>query len=150
MSRANRSLSGANDFYGGGKNQSIQGIVALGTGAVVTQTKIIGSIPRDCIVTGIRMYAQSAPTATSLVGEVFARSAAGAAGNTLQASTADLDFATAAAAKTGVEATLTATQADRKLSENQLLEVVVTANTVNPGPGDLLVEVEFAPRFMAE
>ncbi len=150
MTRANRSKHGLNDFYGGGKNQSVQVVIPLGTGAVTTQTKTVGSVPRDCIVTGIRFYGQSAPTATTLTAEVFARTTAGAAGNTQQSAATDIDFASGVLALAGVEASLTATEANLRLVENQLFEVVVTAASATVGPGDLLVEIEFVPRFRAE
>ena len=130
----------------GGNNQSVQGIIALGTGAVSTQTKIVGSVPRKCHVVGVRFYGQSAPTAATFTAEVFARTRAGAAGKTLQSAASDIDFASAAAAKTGVAAALTATGADLNLLEDQLYEVVITATTVTVGPGDLLVEIDFEPR----
>lgn len=131
-------------FYEGGKG-SVQGVAALGTGAVSTQTKIVGTIPKKCRVTSIRFYGQSAPTASALTAQVHARTAAGAAGNDLCSATS-LDT-TAALLKAGVEATLESTNPEHLvLDEGQLLEVVFTADTVNPGPGDVLVEVEFEPR----
>lgn len=136
----------ATDQSHGGNNQSIQAVIPLGTGAVSTQTKVVGSVPRDCRVVGIRMYGQAAPTATALTAQVFARTTAGAAGNDLCADK-DIDFASAAAAKAGVAATLESTNPEHlNLSENQLLEVVVTADTCSAGPGDLLVEIDFEPR----
>lgn len=137
-------VTGSNRFAGG--EGSLQNVIVLGTGSVSTQTKVVGSIPKNARITGIRFYAQAAPTATSLTAECFARTAAGATGLTLQGSATDIDFASAAAAKTGIAATL-ASEPNVRVDENQLIEVTVTANTVNPGPGDLLVEVQFAPRF---
>ena len=134
-----------NKFYEGGKG-SIQGVVALGTGAVSTQTKIIGVVPKKARVTGIRYYVQAAATATALTAQVFARTAAGAAGNDLNADTS-IDVADAATGKTGIETTLESTNPDHLwLAEGQLLEVVVTASSATAGPGDLLVEIEFEPR----
>lgn len=136
----------ASDLSRGGNNQSIQGILPLGAGAVTTQTRVVGCVPRNCRVVGIRFYGQDAPTATSLTAEVFARTTAGAAGVTLQSAATDIDFASQAIALAGVDAALTATVTDLHLEEGQLLECVVTANTVNPGPDDLLVEIDFEPR----
>ncbi len=130
----------------GGDNQSLQQVINLGTGAVSTGNHIVGVVPQNCRVVGIRFHGQSAPTATSLTIEVFERTSAGAAGNTLQASATDIDFASAAAAKTGISASLTTTQSSLRLTEGQLVEATVTANTVNPGPGDLVVEIDFEPR----
>ena len=126
-----------NEFYGGGRKQTIQGIAPLGVGAVTTISHIVGSIPRNCVVTGIRFYGQDAPTATSLTAEVFARTTAGAAGVTLQSAATDIDFASQAIA----------TVADLRPAEDRLIEATFTANTVNPGPGDVLVSVEFEPRI---
>lgn len=132
-------------FFEGGKN-ALQAAIPLGTGAVSTQTKIVGALPKNARILAIRFYAQAAPTATALTAEVFARTTAGAAGNTLQAAATDIDFATAAAAKTGVDADLVADTADLLLDQDQLIEVVVTADTVSAGPGDLLVAIEYAAR----
>jgi len=131
----------------GGNNQSIQGVVVLGTGAVSTQTKIVGSIPQKCRVVGIRFYGQAGPTATTLTAQVYARTTSGATGNSLQSAATDIDFASAAAAKTGVAASLTTTYANLRLTENQLLEVTVTASGCSAGPGDLLVEIDYEPRI---
>ena len=136
-----------NEFYGGGRKQTIQGIAPLGVGAVTTISHIVGSIPRNCVVTGIRFYGQDAPTATSLTAEVFARTTAGAAGVTLQSAATDIDFASQAIALAGVQASLTATVADLRPAEDRLIEATFTANTCSAGPGDLLVSVEFEPRI---
>jgi len=130
----------------GGENQSLQQVIHLGTGAVTTGNHIVGVVPQNCRVTGVYFHGQSAPTASSLTIEVFERTSAGAAGNTLQASATDIDFGSAALAKTGVAASLTTTQSSLRLTEGLLIEATVTANTVNPGPGDLVVEIDFEPR----
>lgn len=135
-------------FFEGGKG-SIQGIVALGTGSVATQTRIVGVVPKKMRVKNIRFHAQAVATGTTptLTAEVFARTSAGAAGNTLQSAATNIIFADAAAAKAGSAASLTATTANLDLAEPQLIEVVVTAGgTVSAGPGDLLVEIEFEPQ----
>lgn len=132
-------------FFEGGKG-SIQGVVALGTGAVSTQTKIIGVVPKKLRVTDIRFYVQGATTGTALTAQVFARTTAGATGNDLCTDTS-IDVADAATGKTGLDITLESTNPEHlDLVEGQLLEVVVTANAVTVGPGDLLVEIEFEPR----
>lgn len=138
-------MSGYNNRFEGGKG-SIQGVVALGTGAVSTATKIIGVVPKKARVTSIRIYQQADITGTSLTAEVFARTTAGATGNTLQSAATSLDVADAAAGKAGQAASLTATTANLHLSEGQLLEVTFTASSVTAGPGDVLVEVEFEPQ----
>src|SRR3990167_7015393 len=93
-------------FSDGGNNLTIQQVIALGTGAVSTQTRIVGSVPQNARVVGIRFYGQSAVTATSLTAEVFARTAAGATGGTPQSAATDIEFTTAALAKTGIAASL--------------------------------------------
>lgn len=134
----------ANHFFEGGKG-SIQGVVPLGTGSVTDDTvKAIGVVPKRCRVTSIRVYGQAAVTATTLTALIYARTTAGAAGNALNTA-ADIDFASAAAAKAGVEATLTTTQANLVLEEGQLLELHVDADSASAGPGDVVVEVEFEP-----
>lgn len=136
-------IRGSNRFEGG--KGSIQGIVALGTSSVTTQTRVVGVVPKKCRVTSIRFYGQSATTATALTAQVFARTTAGATGNDLCADT-DIDLS-AAALQAGVEATLESTNPEHlNLVEGQLLVVTVTANSASAGPGDLLVEVEYEPR----
>lgn len=137
----------ASRFHGGGNNLTVQQVVALGTGAVTTQTRIVGSVPQNARLVGIRFYGQAAVTGTTLTAEVFARTAAGAAGVTLQSAATDIKFASAAAAKTGVAASLTATASDLRPAENQLLEVVFTATAITVGPDDLLVEIDYEPRI---
>lgn len=135
----------SNRFEGG--EGTVQVVIPLGTGAVSTQTKVVGVVPKHCRVTGVRFHGQAQVTATSLVAEVFARTRAGAAGATLQSATANIKFGSAALAKAGVAASLTATQEDKRLVENQLLEVVITADTCTAGPGDLVVEVQYTPHY---
>lgn len=135
----------SNVFYEGGKG-SIQGVVALGVSTVATQTRAIGVVPKKCRVTSIRFYGQAATTATALTAQVFARTLAGATGNDLCAAT-DIDL-TAAQLQAGVKATLESTNPEHlHLDEGQLLVVTVTADTAGAGPGDLVVAVEFEPRF---
>jgi len=119
----------------------------LGTGAVSTQTKIVGCVPQNCRVIGVRYYGQAAPTATALTAQTYARTTAGATGNSLQSAATDIDFASAAAAKAGTAASTTATYANLRLDEGQLLEVTVTATACTGGPGDLLVEIDYEPRY---
>lgn len=130
--------------FKGGK-AVLQGVVALGTGAVATQTKILFRTPYKGRVQGIKIQSQAAVTGTSITAEVFARTVAGAAGNTLQSAAADVKFASEAAAKAGIDATLTGTEANLDLSAEQLIEVVITATSITAGSGDLLVSLELAP-----
>ncbi|MFW6201948.1 MAG: hypothetical protein ACOC8B_05180 [Gemmatimonadota bacterium] len=131
-------------FYEGGKG-SIQGVAPLGTSSVSDDTEhIIGVVPKKCRVTSIRFYGQEAPTATTLTAQVEARTLAGASGDTITSAT-DIDFDDEAAAKAGVEATLTSTDEDLILEEGQLLELHIDADSASAGPGDLLTEVEFEP-----
>jgi len=129
----------------GGRNQSIQRVIPLGTSTVTTASYIVGSVPRNLRVIGIRFYGQSAPAAATLTIEVFERTSAGGTGNTLQSAATDIDFASAALAKTGIAASLTTTYGDLRLVENRLIEATVTAGTCTTGPGDLLVEIDFEP-----
>lgn len=131
-------------IFEGGRG-AVQGVVPLGTGAVTTQTKIVAAVPKKFKVTAINLYGQAAVTGTSITAEVFARTAAGAAGNSL-CTARSIAFASAEAGKAGVGATLTATLADRNLAEGQLLEVVITATSITAGPGDVLVVIEYDPR----
>lgn len=132
------------NIFEGGKG-SIQAVVALGTGAVATQTKIVCAVPKKAKIKAINLYGQAAVTGTSVTAEVFARTAAGAAGNSLNTAK-DIKFASATAAKAGVGATLTTTLANRNLAEGQLLEVVITASAITAGPGDVLVVIEYEAR----
>ena len=132
--------------YEGGEG-SLQNVIVLGTGAVSTQTKIMGLLPKNCAVTGVRYHGQGAVTASGgLTAEAFARTTAGATGVSLQASATDIKFGSAALALAGTAATLTTTSGDQYASENQVVEVTVTTSNCSAGPGDLLVEVEYAPR----
>ena len=137
----------ANEYYGGGLKQEIQAVAALGTSSVTTQTKAVGATRRKLRVKSIRFYGSAAVTGTSLTAEVFARTTAGAAGNTLQASATDVAFASEAAARAGTAATLTATGANLVLDEGQLLEVTFTASSVTAGPDDVLTVVEYEVAF---
>ena len=135
----------SNEFFGGGLKQRLHTVIALGTGAVSTQTRAVGVIRRKCRIKSIKFHGTAAPTATALTAEIFARTLAGATGNTLQSAATNIDFASAGAAKAGVAAALTATAANLTLLEGQLLEVTVTADTVSAGPGDLVCVVEYEP-----
>lgn len=114
---------------------------------MVAQNRIIGVVPRRCHVVGVRIYGQTAVTATTLTADLFARTVAGAAGASLLASVMDIDFATAAAALAGVTGALTATGADLRLVEGQLLEMVIAVSSATVGPGDVIIEVDFEPLF---
>lgn len=137
-------MTGSNRFEGG--EGSLQRVVGLGTGAVVTQTVIVGVIPKNARVTAIRFHGQSAVTATSLTAECFARTTAGGTGLTLQDSATNIAFASAAAAKAGVAGTI-AGEPNVRPGENQLIEAVLTADTCSVGPGDLAIEVQYEPRI---
>ena len=121
---------------------SLQGIAALGTGAVSDVNKIVAVVPKNMRVTGIRVVQQADITGTGLTVDIFARTAAGATGSSLLASTVSLNVADAAAGKAGQTATLTATIANRDLAEGQLIEAVFDATSITAGPGDVLVEIE--------
>jgi hypothetical protein len=137
-------MAGSNRFEGG--EGSLQGVAALGTGAVTTQTRVVAVVPKRMRVKRIRFFGQSATTATSLTVQVFARTTAGATGNDLTGAT-DIDL-TAAALKAGVVAVLEATNPEHlNLVDGQLIEATITADTCSAGPGDLLTVVEFEPRF---
>lgn len=140
-------MAGENDFYGGGKNQSLQRVIPLGVGSVTTQTRTVGTIPRNCRVKKVKFHGQGAVTAAVLTAMVVVRDAEGGNGENLLTAAADIDFATAAAARVGVEGIIDASEAS--IDEDQLLECVITATTATAGPGDLVVEVEFAPRYQA-
>lgn len=119
--------------------------IALGTGAVSTQTKLVGRMPVAGKIISISYVGQGAVTGTSITAETFARTAAGAAGNTLQSAARDIKFASTAAALTGVDASLTATTANLTLAANQAFETVITATAITVGPGDLAVEIVYVP-----
>lgn len=136
-----------NDDWRGGTGQVLQQMVQLGTGAVSTQTVALFKIPRNAVVKGIRYYGNAAPTASALTAEMYARTAAGAAGVSLQSAATDIDFASAAAAKAGVAASLSATAANLRPAEDRLIEVVITATSCTAGPGDLVCALEFDPRY---
>jgi hypothetical protein len=125
--------------------RTVYRVVSLGTSTVSTATYVIAAMPTAGKVIAIQEYGQAAVTGTTLTGEVFARTTAGAAGNTLQSAANDVKFASAAAGKAGVSASLTATTANLTLAAGQLLEYTSTASSVTAGPGDLLVVVTYVP-----
>jgi hypothetical protein len=131
--------------YRGGPKQALQQVIPLGTSGVTTLTKALFVAPLDLKVNAIKFYGQADVTATALTAEVFARTLAGATGNTLLAAETNVKFAEGAG-KAGVAGTLTATTAHRSLLAGQLLEVTVTADTCSAGPGDFVVVVEYEPR----
>jgi hypothetical protein len=133
-----------NKNYEGGV-ETFQQVVALGVSNVTTQTKVVGAIPKNCRLRAIRFYGQGAVTATSLTAECFARTTAGATGVTMQTAAKDIKFGTAAAGLAGVAAVV-ATGTGQYTDKQQLVEVVVTADTCTAGPGDFLVVVEYEPR----
>lgn len=122
-------------------------VLALGTSTVTTTTYIVGATEFGLKVIAINFFGQAAVTATGLTAEVFARTTAGATGNTLQSAATALHtaFDTAAHAKAGVAAALTATAANLTLLAGQLLEVTITASSATAGPGDLLVQIVAVP-----
>lgn len=125
--------------------RTVRQTIVLGTGAVSTQTKLVGTIPVAGKIQSITFVGQAAVTGTSITAEVFARTAAGAAGNTLQSAAKDIKFASAGAALTGTAASLTATTANLTLAAGQAFEVVFTATSITAGPGDVSVEIVFVP-----
>ncbi len=131
--------------YEGGLG-SFNAIIPLGIGAVTTQTKLVGAIPKNCRIIGIQYQGQAAVTGTSLTAEAFLRTAAGAAGATLQSAATSIAFASAAAALSSSDAAMTATPANRVAVEGRAVEVVITATAITAGPGDLAVTVRFEPK----
>ena len=132
----------SNDFYAGGRQQTYQRVVALGTSTVTTQTAAVAQVRRRGIVTGFRVYGQAAVTATSLTIQLTKRSAGGSATNISNA--VDIDFASASAALAGVAGTLTASATS--LAEDDLLEAVIAASSATAGPGDLVISAEYENR----
>ena len=135
----------ANDYLGGGRKQELEVVVPLGTGAVSTQTNLVGRAPRKMRVTGIRFHGQAAVTGTSLTAEVNKLTTAGAADASMQSSATDIAFASAAAALAGVAAATDATE--QIIDEGQPIEVDFTATAITAGPGDTLVQLEWEPAF---
>ena len=123
----------------------IAGIVALGTGAVSDQNRLVGVVTRDCVVTGVTVKQSADITGTGLTLNLFARTAAGAAGSSILASTVSLDAASAAAALAGQTASLSATASALKLTKGMLIEAVLDATSVTAGPGDVAITIEVAP-----
>lgn len=132
----------SNDYFAGGRKQTYQRVVALGTGSVSTQTAAVAHVRRRGVVTGFRVYGQSAPTAGTLTAQLQKRTAGASAVSISNA--VDIDFASGTAALAGVAGTLTASAV--ALAEDDLLEVVITAATATAGPGDLTVSVEYESR----
>lgn len=134
----------SNFFFKGGPG-ALQGTAALGVSSVADVNKVVGTVPFRLRVTSVKVYQQADITGTGLTMDLFARTTAGAAGNSLLASTVSLDVANAAAGKAGQSATLSATKSNLILSKGQMLEAVFDATSVTAGPGDVTVVVEFTP-----
>lgn len=137
-------MTGSNQFRGG-PQQTIQSVIPLGVSTVTTQTKVVGVVPQNARVKGIEIFGQAGPTATALTAQVYARTLAGATGDALLSAAADIDFASAAAAKAGVRGVLVTNGATLRLEAGRLIEVTITADTASAGPGDLTVVVEYEP-----
>lgn len=119
--------------------------VPLGTGAVSTQTILLGIMPASGgKVQSIKFAGQAAVTGTSITAEVFKRSADGNSTTTLQASATDIKL-TASTDEVALSATLTATTADRTVAGGLVLECTITCSSITAGPGDLIIDVEFVP-----
>lgn len=125
--------------------QILRRVLPLGTGAVTTATYLLGAQKIKGRITDIRFYGQSAVTGTSLTAEVFKVATDGNSTTTLQSAATDVKI-TASTDGTKLAASLTATKGDLDILKDQLLQVVITANTVGTGPGDLVVEVVYDPR----
>lgn len=133
----------SNFFFRGGKSQTLQQVVRLGTGAVSTTTPIVCVAPFPFRIKAVRYYGQAAVTGTTITAELHVRASDGGAGVSTQSAATDVKFASAGAAKIGVAAALET--ANLKVAGGRLLEVVVTATSITAGPGDLLVSVEIEP-----
>lgn len=134
----------SNFFFKGGPI-TLQGVAALGTGAVSDVTRVVAVAPCKMRVTSIKLYADNDITGTDLTVDVLARTAAGAAGSTLLSAAVSINVADQAAARAGVSTTLTATLANRIVAEGQLIEAFFDATSVTAGPGDVAVVIKGVP-----
>lgn len=117
--------------------------IPLGTGAVSTQTALLGIVPTSGgKVTAVSVVKQATVTGTSLTADVKQRSADGSTSTSVLNAAIDVKAATNNAASAG---TLSGTAANLALTAGNALEVVVTASSITAGPGDLFVLVEWVP-----
>lgn len=124
--------------------RQVSHVLALGTSSVSTQTKLVGIMPVEGKVVGISYAGQAAVTGTSLTANVQKLSADGNTATSLQASATDIKL-TASTDEVQQDAALTATTANLTVAAGSVLQVVITADTVSAGPGDLVVEITYVP-----
>lgn len=127
-----------------GTPRSVRVVLPLGTGAVATQTKLVGISEVGGRIKAVRFAGQGAVTATSLVAKVQKLSADG---DTATDVSSDRDIKlTAATDQTALSGTLSTVAGVLDIKRGTLFRVVITADACTVGPGDLAVEVEVEPR----
>ena len=128
-----------------GSPRQVAVVLALGTGAVSTQTKLVGASPCKGKVLEVYFVGQAAVTATSLTAEVKKVVVGGGSSTSLQSAATDIKL-TGSTDDIKVAAALSSDSTVRALSKDQIIEVVITADTCTAGPGDLAVVVLIEPR----
>lgn len=137
-------MQGSAHFEGG--RGLIESVISLGTGGVGTGTFPIGRVPKRCRIVRIRINGTAVVVGTSLTAMVRVWNTAATVTSDLLAAAADIKFTTATAARLGLVPALHADQARRDAVDGQIVDCVITATAITAGPGEVLVEVEFAPR----
>lgn len=118
--------------------------VALGTGAVSTQTVALGTMPVAGKILDIAFSSSSAVTGTSLTAEVKKNAADGNSATTLQSAATDIKVS-ASTDLTKLAAALTATTADLTVAADLVLSCVFTASSITAGPGFVAITITYVP-----
>lgn len=128
-----------------GTPRAVNRVIALGTSTVTTGTHLVGFAHVKGRIKAVRFGGQGAVTGTSLTAEVKKVSADGDTSTSLQSAAKDIKLTTSTD-ETELEASLSTTAGALDVLKGQLFEVVITADSVTAGPGDVVVEVEIEPR----
>jgi hypothetical protein len=127
-----------------GSPRVIRAVLPLGTGAVTTQTKLIGMSEVRGRVREIRFAGQGAVTGTSITAAVHKLSADGNTSTSLQSAARDIKLTTGND-ETKITASLASNRSTLVLTKDQLLECIITAGSITAGPGDVVVEIVVEP-----
>lgn len=125
---------------------TVRRVLPLGTGAVTTATYPLGSTPIKGRIKGVRYSGSAAVTGTAITADVQRIATDGNSATSVQSAATDVKI-TSGTDKTTLSATLASNGSGTlDLPKNTQLQVVVTANAITAGPGDLVVEVDIEPR----
>lgn len=128
--------------YTPSKLHIMETVVALGTGAVATQARLLGTTPRRMKVIAINFVGAAAVTGTSLTGMVRYRSADGNSTTDLMSAAKDLKITSS---NDNVEQQGVLATSGLTVPAGRAVECVFTATSITAGPGDVVVQVVCVP-----